>query len=136
MTERMPGEFGTPVTLAECRLAVEKQIRNPEYLMLLLGWAVRELEAKTIVPEAKPAERSLPDVICAAFREAGIEFDAVVCLVQCKDSSMVETVFTGDRYKVCRMLYGGLAGLIAKPVTVQPVDIQDPHSVTVSVLDS
>jgi len=34
----------TPVTLDECRGAVERDIRDCEYLLFLLGWAVRELE--------------------------------------------------------------------------------------------
>lgn len=34
-----------PVTLAECRRVVEQHIHDSEYLLFLLAWTVKELEA-------------------------------------------------------------------------------------------
>lgn len=44
-----PGREGTPVTLAECREAVKREIREPQYLRFLLDWAVNEIEKRSVV---------------------------------------------------------------------------------------
>jgi hypothetical protein len=40
-----------PVTLEECRAAIEQAPQDPEYLLLLLGWAVAQLSSRSEAEE-------------------------------------------------------------------------------------